>query len=171
MLFLGGCGGTAGQKDNIQYVQVNVTNNSVATASYDSSNALLVLDGDTSFANFWSGNIPGDNLVIDLGSVMPIAKITVFLFDPKASMNQTYGLSKDGVVWRETMQLSGGEVPCTTGFSIGPTKVSCKPGVASSSGNAADGAYQARYFRITMNKSNVVFQVYEVEILGWVASD
>ncbi len=149
-------------------VKKNITKNASATASYDTGNSGLVIDSDSTGSNFWSGNIPGDNLTIDIGKTYEIAQIIVHTNETSiwtTSPPVTYELSPDGENWSETLLLSGGDIPCTYEFSISSGKIVCKISRAYSN----IPAVEQRYFRITVNSDNVgLIQFYEVEITGWV---
>jgi hypothetical protein len=159
------------QSTRTDYVQKNVAENTSATASYDSSNASLVTDGDSSTSNYWSGNIPGDNLTIDLGEINKITKIVVHTNETSIFTNNpsvTYELSPDGVNWSKTLLPSGGDIPCKYQFAVGSSKITCdvRPGI---DGLVQNNSVEYRYFKITVNAANVgLIQFYEVEITGWV---
>jgi hypothetical protein len=167
---------STGEREDIQstrtdYIQVNVAENTSATASYDSDNADLVTDGDSSTSNYWSGNIPGDNLTIDLGKANKITKIVVHTNETNISTikpSVTYELSLDGTNWSETLLPSGGNIPCIYQFAAGSSKIICdvRPGI---DGLVQNNSVEYRYFKITVNSANVgLIQFYEVEITGWV---
>ena len=167
---------STGEGDEIQstrteYVQKNVSENTSATASYDSGNANLVTDGDSSTSNYWSGNIPGDNLTIDLGKTSKITKIVVHTNETSILTNNppvTYELSLDGVNWSDTLLPSGGDIPCNYQFAAGLDKITCdvRPGI---NGFVQNNSVEFRYFKITVNSPNVgLIQFYEIEITGWV---
>lgn len=153
----GGGGGGGSQPDsNVALSSAGAS----ASATYDNGNAGLVNDGDTSTSNFWAGNITGDSVTIDFGSVKDISSITVHTNATSFSSNnpdKRIEISEDGNTWSLTAQPIGGDLRCA-GLSIGSSRIAC---------TLAERT-DARYIRfVTTASSNVgLIQVYEMEVQG-----
>ena len=153
----GGNGGDSPQTDsNVALASAGAS----ASATYDNGNAGLVNDGDNSTSNFWAGNITGDSVTIDFGSVKDITSITVYTNSTtfnSTNPDKRIEISEDGNTWSLTAQLTGGDLGCASA-SMASGRIEC---------TLADRT-DARYIRFTTTAtSNVgLIQVYEMEVQG-----
>lgn len=136
------------------------TEGATASASYDSVNAVAVIDGDRSAAQFWIGNVQMDSLTIDLGQSRSVSEFSVFTNDLTLSMftnSKQLEVSEDATLWHSTGEQQNVDTPCQT-LSFSNTRLRCQ----------FSQRQAIRYFRLSFRVPNIELErIYEIEMLGF----
>jgi hypothetical protein len=159
----GGGGSSSGPDSTPAAVERNVAlaaNGATVTATYYEDGAGLVIDGDTAESTFWSANITGDSLTIDIGSVVSLSDITIYTNDTSfSSSNPTkvFEISSEGNNWLKVAQITGGDIPCLS-LSTGSGRILCE----------FTEPVHARYIRATITSATSpgLIQIHEIEATG-----
>jgi hypothetical protein len=135
-------------------------NGASVTASYDQDSAQFVIDGDSTTSLYWSGNVTDDTFTIDLGRTASVSAITVYTNDTSYSSqnpSKIVEVSSDGVTWLETVNVFGGDLPCSNS-ATGSGRIYCE----------LSENYSMKYLRLTITATTDpgLIQIHEVEIMG-----
>jgi len=169
LLLLAACGGgssdapAAAPVAPVVATSVNVSlaaNGGSASATYGGTMANFVNDGDNSTTtNFWAGNVTGDTVTVDFGSLRTVTEISVYTNDTSfnsGSPKKYIEISADNATWKKTAQIVGGDVACST-FSAGSGKIRC----------VFSSPQSVRYFRVRVTSATPADQeIVEMEALG-----
>lgn len=166
MVACGGGGGSSNNSttnDTTDAVERNVAakdNGATVTATYDSSGASYVIDGDITESFFWSANVTGDELKIDFGQTVSVSDITIYTNDmifSTSNPSKIIEVSKDNTTWLETSNIIAGDIPCQSS-NIGGGKMFC----------SFSSAQDLRYLkiRITEESEPELIKIFEVDVTG-----
>ncbi|PKM21722.1 MAG: hypothetical protein CVV10_07935 [Gammaproteobacteria bacterium HGW-Gammaproteobacteria-14] len=157
-----GCGGSSsgggGQPDDVDPFNVaSQENGGVATATFDSENAGLVNDGSFNLIDgvnaglFWSGNIVGDSLTIELDGDYLVAQVILYTNGPN-NTETTLQYSADGVNFTN-IKLLGGDCPS---LALGSGRIHC----------TFSEAREMSHLRVVINANPETVRLYELLAIG-----
>jgi hypothetical protein len=166
IISLNGCGGSGGGTPSgasgtkeVTHNVVLSTNGALISSSYNDVSSKYIADGDSTTSNFWAGNIPGDNLVIDFGQTAKLSDVSVYTSNTSYNTSNPaikVELSTDKQTWKRTMNPYGAsDVSCST-WAAGEGKLFC----------VFSAEESARYMRVITNDGSV--RIHEVEATGTV---
>lgn len=135
-------------------------NGASVSATYGGYTTNFVNDGDTiTTTNFWAGNVTGDTVTVDFGSMRTVTEISVYTNDTSfnsGSPEKYIEISDDNAQWKKTAQVVGGDVDCST-FSAGSGKIRC----------VFSSPQSIRYFRVRVTSATPATQeIVEMVALG-----
>lgn len=164
-LLLSGCGSSGGSGSFISdEVDINValtSNGATTSATYDSPQASVTIDGNASTSLFWAGNITGDSITVDFGSSKALSQLDIYTNDAnlnELNASKVVELSTDNATWNTTAETSGGAITCQQLNSSGGHTL-CNYNLRQS----------ARYIRITIEALTAIGleNVHEIQATGF----
>jgi hypothetical protein len=103
-------------------------NGASVSATYGGATASFVNDGDTTPSQYWAGNSALDTVTINFGRLRRVSSLTIYTNDTSfnsGSPKKYIEISADGLAWKKTAQITGGDVACLN-FSTNAGKISCE---------------------------------------------
>jgi len=158
------CSECRDQTISYEYSYENVALDSAVSATYDIQSAQYAIDEDKTTSYYWSGNIYGDSLEIDLGAVHQLVEFKVYSSDSdyiNRNQKKIIEISADGNTWKSTglSNINGLEVDifCSSlSVNLMVNEMVCKI-----------DAEDVRFVRYTVLTDDVAsIRVYEIEVIA-----